>query len=252
VSTAVYTTLPEYRVAIAELPLSARPASRDAAAVHVVTGNGRWGDAVLAAADAGARAIVVARPGPVPTDDIRALAHDLTGLPVLVERRLLRSDAALRVAKTLLDPRVVTVACAATPDALPGTVRDAVGWLRVLARGTLSLRSRGRGTALMVTGDGVPATLLATVVETGEWVRGHALGETVIEVESDDRGTRTIVHGREGETVLAPLSESPARVALRRALATLESGASPGDLRNLAHDTELAEAIVGTLGHKHP
>ena len=77
-----------YRIAVAELPMSASLADDTAAAIVVVSGDGRWDDGVRAAAEAGAVAVIVSRPSPVAAGRIEGLVADLGALPVVVERPL--------------------------------------------------------------------------------------------------------------------------------------------------------------------
>ena len=89
-------------------------------------------------------------------------------------------------------------------------------------------------------------TLLATRAETSEpWIRATALAAESAEVVVDRR-TSVIRTTAEGALHLPPRFESSARLALRRAIASLEDAATPTDLADLEHDSRLAlTALAG-------
>src|SRR5262245_50816728 len=126
---AVHTALAEYAVALAELPLSAEASPTPAGAVVVVDGRGHWLGASVAAMDAGAIAVVVSNPGVADPRDVDLLASraEAAGIPLLVERTLLRTDAAAAVAESLGAASAAVVAeCHAPEAARGGALRDAV------------------------------------------------------------------------------------------------------------------------------
>jgi hypothetical protein len=249
----VLSGLAGYQAAIAELPLHTREAQDAAGAVVVIAGDAPWGDGVRRAAAAGARAVIVSRPAAVPAADIRALRAELGSLPIIVERLLLRSDAASDVAAA----RAVTgssevrliVVDAAAPVAEAGVVlRDAIAWARVLSGGALAWHAASGGLALSdgrESGD-VPVALSVIEVDAGaSWIRAQALGEVRSELGATAGRAVISTTGEHGAVVAPTRFETPQRLALRRAIAALESGEEPPDLEELATDAALAERLTG-------
>lgn len=238
-----------YRAAIAELPLRTTLVARAAGAVVVVPGEAGWVDAGIAAASAGAVAIVVADPVFTPAADVRRLAE--AGIPVVVERTMLRADVVEDARRTWVGgtgwtaPRAAVVDGGAPPAQLPVVVRDALGWLRVLSGDRLSLVAVRGGLALLETGAGIASTLSVVATERPRgWIKALALGEIVTEVDVDSRGTRLVTATAAGRLVAPTRFESSERLAVRRALAAVEAGERPEDLVDLAADAELVERIL--------
>lgn len=240
-----------YRTALAELPLSTRRVQRPGGAIVVVPGDVGWVDAALTGAAAGALAVIVARPALAPAADIRRL-HDGAGVPVIVERTLLRPDsagdaAAGRSAEGGWSAPRLLVADGSAPRALiPVVARDAVGWLRLLVGDDLDLVAADGGLALLQTSGAIAASL--SIVETARTGSGsfrvRALGEVLTEVEVHADRTRVRTSTARGRMTAPPRFESSARLAVRRALAAVDSGEPADDLRALAADTALVERML--------
>jgi hypothetical protein len=191
----------------------------------------------------GAAAIVAVRPeGQLPE----------VGVPVVVERPLLRADLA-DDARSVDAPALVQIEASAAIGDAAATLRDVVGWARVLAGGSLTLRARqDAGDAVSalfaaaVPGGSVPVAVVMTVrAGTSPWLRATAFGaerrETVIDVA---RGlVRVERTGAEGRTLAPTRWETPARLALRRALEAV-GGAAPADLVEWNEDDALARALA--------
>lgn len=244
----IVASLPEYRVAIAGLPMRAQAATGRAGAIVVVDGVGAWWDAAAEAVADGARAVLVDEPGHVPPDVVDSLAEG-SDSPVLVHRSRLRYDLVARVvdARDGAMPRVIVAECRADSADLPSLVRDAVGWIRVLGGGLPEVVAAGGAVLLRPAGMADPvASLLATATAAGGPVlRIRAMGEVTTELEIDDPlGRREVSTSTTGGRMVAPaLHESGARAALRRAIDVLAAGESPHDLADLRHDARMASAI---------
>lgn len=254
--TAVLAPAGRFVTAVAELPLRTRAADRAAGAIVVVPGEKDWVDAGIAAAEAGATALVIADPPLSTAADIRRIAS-VVGVPVIVERPLLRPDVtalartgdagAIRAGATdRPGPRILLAEAAASRVRLPAVARDAIGWLRVLAGESLSVVAADGGLALLETTGGIAATL--TVVadarsSTGR-IRARALGEVITEVELEGSAARVVSASARGRLISPIRFESSERLALRRAVAATEGAESPEDLAELLADTQLVEAIL--------
>ena len=217
----------------------------------VVPGAAGWPDAVLAAAHAGAAAVVVADPVLVPAADVQRVSAQV-GIPVIVERPLVRPDvsaSALAAREAAGGPaapaRIVVVDATAPRSALGSVARDAVGWARVLTGEQLELVAAGGAQALLVAASGLSATL--TVVATARpgsgRIHAQALGEVITDVVVEGRVARLSTSTEAGRLMAPAVFESSERLALRRALAALE-GDSIHDLDELAADTFIAETII--------
>jgi hypothetical protein len=245
----VVATVPEFRVAVAGLPYRAGAVSAPVGAVVVVDGGGAWWDAAERAAEGGARAVLVADPERAPIDAIDALAAGVD-IPLLLHRPRLRHDLVARAleARDGARPRVIVAECRAEPDDLHALVRDAVGWLRLLAGGPLELAATGGAALLRPTGGPTPVgTVIATVTTAGGPVlRVRALGETTTELDIDDPlGRRELATSTAaGRTVAPVLHESAPRAALRRALDVAASGDPVDDLNRLRHDASIADGVA--------
>ena len=238
-----------FREALAELPLSARPADRVNGAVVVVPGHAGWVDAALAAVSAGAIALVIADPAAVPAADLRRLAG--TRIPIIIERVLLRADvsadavAARTAALGGVPPRVLVADVAASRAWLSAATRDAVGWLRILAGDALTTVAADDGMALLETSGGISATLTAVVMtrhDAGR-IRVQALGEVITDVEVEGRTAGLVTTSPAGRLIAPSRFESSERLALRRAVEALAAQTAPTDLADLLADTELVERI---------
>lgn len=246
---AVVTDSESYRVAVAELPLSTRPATDRSGTIVVVPGGGQWSREVRAAADAGAAAVVVSRPVRVDAEVIESLALDLGPMPVIVERPFLRHDAVadLRAASPEAPPAsVVVVDAVAAASVLDLIVRDAVGWLRVLTGSPPVLRSADDGLALFDAGpNNPPAVVTAVCAPDGSpRIHAHALGETRWELDATEAGVALRATTDRGGLTLPRRHESSERLALRRAVEALDATTAPRDLTELAADTAIAAQII--------
>ncbi|MFJ4159729.1 hypothetical protein [Microbacterium testaceum] len=231
----VWTDMPAYRAAIAELAPHVRP-GRGVDAIRVVEGRGAWWDRLVDAA-----AFVVNEPDPASADVHERLA--LIAAPVVVVRRRLRPDVVADATDPAPSPRHVVVdAWGGRTDAAT-LLRDAVGWARVLAGAplqvvaradtevatTLALRTVGGTGASVtrVTGGGVGGALTATALGPRRIeVRVDSVSPLCEVAVDDERGRRT-----------SPLRrESPERLALRRVVDALQAGVALGDLAELAAD----------------
>jgi hypothetical protein len=240
-----------YRAAVAELPLSARLGESAAGALVVVSGGPGWADASRAAVEEGALAVVVADPVLAPAADVSHLA-ERTRIPVVLDRPLLRTDAAADARATREGeggwsaPRTIVLDGAASAARLGVVARDAVGWGRVLTGQSLSVMAADRGLALLQTSAGLTVTLAVVAAQRpgGGWVRAQALGEVITEVDVEGTESRVATVTAAGRLALPRRFESPERVALRRAIAALDAGDLPGDLAELVADTQAVERIM--------
>jgi len=248
--TGVVAPVGRYREALAELPLRARLVDRARGAIVVVTGGSGWVDAALDAASDGALGVVIAEPEFAPSGDVRRLAEAL-GFPVILERPLLRTDAAddARAGRGgeagWAAPRAVVVDGGASRSRLRSVARDAVGWVRVLSGDLPELVTPSGMPALLETGAGVPATLsVVATARAGGWLRAQALGEVITEVDVEGRMSRLTTATVAGRLIAPTRFESSERLAVRRALAAVETGEEPHDIDDLRADTELVERML--------
>ena len=252
-----------YRAAVAELPLRTRLGDQAAGAVVVVPGETGWVHRVVVAAEAGARAIVVADPEPAPVAELRQLAERIR-VPLVVERPLLRADAALDAtaararAVGVARPRAIVLDGGAPAARLDVVARDAIGWGRVLAGHAPVLRSADRGLALLEAPDGIALALsvVATRRPGRGWIRAQVLGEILTAVDVEGRGCRIAVSTAGGQMIAPTRFESSERLAVRRALEAVDAfeavqagaadgaDARPDDLSDLIADTESVEQIL--------
>jgi hypothetical protein len=168
-----------------------------------------------------------------------------------VERALLRTDWTVDAVsgRTATDgwaaPRVATAEGTAPAGSVPVVARDAVGWLRVLVGGALSVVAGDRGLALLETATGLSATL--SVVPTDRpgagQLRARALGEVRTEVAVEAERARIVTVTAQGSLVAPPRFESSARLAVRRAIAALSSGDEVDDLSALLADATVVDRI---------
>lgn len=242
--------LAAYRAATAELPLSARAVEERRGAVVVVDGSAPWWSAAADALAAGAAGIVVAQPAAAPAEALQELSA--ARVPIVIERPLLRADEAAAAAAAIAadpPPAAMTVECHG--PSLPATLRDALGWARVLGGAPLVLRTaafgRGRGLALLESAAGLAVSLVAGTqagAPPSGRIRVTALGETLVELDGEV-GSLSIATTDAVSRRIAPARfESSERLALRRAIEAVRVGSTPSDLSDLRHDDDLARAIL--------
>jgi hypothetical protein len=254
--------LPDYIVAIGDLPRSALRVVETTGAIVVVDGSTDWWDAAARAVESGAAAVLVAEPLAVPLEAVSRLAEtaDGRGIPVLVHRAGLRADLVdLALAQRGgTAPRVAVAECRATDDDLPGMVRDAVGWVRALAGGSVvaAAASRGRdaGTALLRSAADrrvVGSVLVAVTSPGGAVLRVQALGETTTELEIDAALGRTELATSTGDgRLVAPARlESGERASVRRAVAAVAGRIRCRELEELLADARAAQSILDPARH---
>lgn len=254
----VFTELPAYTAAVAELPVSAVLADNVRGAVAVVPGSGDWWQGMLAARAGGAAAVVLADPAVLSRGAVEWERWP-GDIPVLVERPRLRPDlvAAALAARRGSPARIITVECAAPASGLDALICDGFGWMRSLAGGTLALQSSiataHSRIALLdagaYNGGTVPSTLSATAIgglHAGGLLQVLALGEVRTEVTVDQpaRLARVETATEEGCLRAPERYESSARLALRRAIDACLTGEAAADLEELAQDISLTRALL--------
>ena len=258
----VVAELPDYIVAVAGLPLSAKRVDRAAGAIVVVDGAMRWWDAATLAVEARAAAVLVAEPRDVPLEFGARLAElaAQSGVPVLVHRERLRDDL-LAVAvehRAGVVPRHVVAECRAEARDLPSMVRDAVGWMRALAEEPLAVAAASfgptAGTALLrarAGGRAVGSLIVGATIGEAAVLRVQALGETTTELEFDaPLGRVELATSTVGGRLVAPVRlEAGERAALWRAVEAVAQGLPASDLKHLLQD---ADAATSALGSERP
>ncbi|MEU1971455.1 hypothetical protein ABZ477_07355 [Microbacterium sp. NPDC019599] len=253
-TTPVRTDLDAYRVAIAELPLRAAASRDTGGAVVALSGDGEWWGQAADAIARGAAAVVVAHPAAAPASEIDALASRADGVPIVLDRPLLRTDVAASVTATLPAlhaPAVLAIECHAPDGALPPALRDAIGWARILGRAPLTCRTAeswsGRSLALLETAGHEPVSIIAAT-QPGAPPLGRlritALAETLVEID-DDADLSVTMTDAAGRRTWAPRFEGPERLALRRAIEAADARRRTPDLGDLRHDAAVA-ALVAT------
>ncbi len=251
----VRTRLEAYRVAIAELP--ARTAATDSsAAVAAISGEGEWWREASEALTRGASAVVVARPGRAPIEALAALAAQARDTPVILERPLLRPDAAEALTRVLAAEHpaaALTIECHARSGSLTDALRDAIGWARVLAGGPLEPGPRATTTAgalaLLGSASGTPVSVVAAAQPGAPAlgrIRVTALAETRIDIDQDGGELVVTTTDAAARRVLPARFERPERLALRRAIDASSAGESPADLEDLRHDAALADLLLSS------
>lgn len=254
----VFTALPSYVAAAAELPRSAALTNDVRGAVAIVPGSGDWWQGILAARAGGAAAVVIADPGMLPREATESPPWP-ADIPVIVERPRLRPDVVADAVRARggEPARIVTVECAAPAAGLDAVIRDGLGWARSLVQGSLTLQSgtaaaQGRIALLDSAGPAggsIPTTLAGIAaggLHPGGMLQLLALGEVRTEVTVDQpAGLTRLETSTEDGTLRAPERyESSARLALRRALAACSSGRSVTDLDELLEDVALTWALL--------
>jgi len=260
----VCAVLPDYRAAVAELPVSAALSESPRGSVVVVPGVGVWWDRALAAQAAGAAAIVVANPQDLPRE-AREVLLELTDIPVIVERPRLRADLvddAIQ-GRAGIPASIIAVECAAPASELISVIRDGFGWARVFAGGPLGLLA-GSATAQarvafleLRKGQSGPAVTVAGNVEAGHGsgglVRILALGEVRSEVTVDQPAGLARVEActEEGALAAPRRFEASARLALRRAFEACSTGRAVNDVGDFLDDCALGWdlAALGAAGN---
>jgi hypothetical protein len=203
-------------------------------------------DAALAAAGAGAAALVIASPAFEPSSRVRMLAGRIE-IPVIVERPLLRPDVAADAIRSRegVTARILVADGVAAAAGLRAVARESAGWLRVLAGDGLSF-SRGEGAfGLFETGAGAAAavSVVATSRSAGGVIRAQALGEVTTDIQIEVRRARLVTSSAAGRLIAPVRFESSERLALRRALDSLAAHTAPDDLDELAVDTQAVELM---------
>lgn len=250
---AIRTAEGPYAAAVAELPLSAHRSSDPAGAIVVLEARSGWGDQFAAVAAQGARGIVVRDPQASGSDDLATAITAAPGLPVVVDRPLLRCDLVDDVRRGgTRAPALVQVECSGSGADFATVARDALGWARVLAGGPLVLvssQSTSRGFSALLTWAGddvaapVPVAVLATRrAGTAPWIRAIALGAERTEVTIDvARGSAVVERASEAGRVIHPTRwESAERAVLRRALDALDGRGDRTELTELQLDTTVS------------
>lgn len=260
----VCAALPDYRAAVAELPVSAALLESPRGSVVVVPGAGVWWDRALAAQAAGAAAIVIADPQDAPREAREAL-RALADIPVIVERPRLRPDlVADAIRRRAGSPAsIIAVECSAPALELSAVVRDGFGWARIFAGGPLGLLA-GSATAQARVAllelrqrQGGPAVTVAGNVEAGHGsgglVRILALGEVRSEVSVDQPAglARLETSTEEGGLVAPRRFEASARLALRRAFEACSTGEAVADVEDFLGDCSLGWDLAALKTAKH-
>ncbi|MEW9871569.1 hypothetical protein [Arthrobacter sp. HS15c] len=253
----VCAVLPDYRAAVAELPVTAALSESPRGSVVVVPGAGMWWDRALAARAEGAAALVIADPQDLPRE-AREVLRTLTGIPVIIERPRLRPDLVADAiqGRAGIPASIIAVECGAPASELSPVLRDGFGWARVFAGGPLSLLS-GAATAqarvaLLEPRErrAGPAVTVAGNVEAGHGPGGLlrilALGEVRSEVSVDQPAglTRLETCTEEGGLVAPRRFEASARLALRRAFEACSTGEAVTDLEDFLDDCALGWGLA--------
>jgi hypothetical protein len=256
----IFTVLPSYLAAAAELAVSAALTRDVSGAVAVVPGSGDWWQGMLDARAGGAAAVVIADPAALPQKGPGAYPWP-GDIPVIVERPRLRPDVvadAVRAGRGR-PARIVTVECAAPAAGLEAVIRDGLGWARSLVRGPLTLQACSATAHARIAlldsggsaGGAMPVTLGATAaagLHADGLLQVLALGEVRTEVTVDRQaGLTRLETSTEDGTLRAPERyESSARLALRRAIEAQSSGQPGTDLDELLEDMSLTRAVLAT------
>lgn len=256
----IFTVLPSYLAAVAELAVSAALTRDVSGAVAVVPGSGDWWQGMLDARARGAAAVVIADPAALPQKGLGAYPWP-GDIPVIVERPRLRPDVvadAVRAGRGR-PARIVTVECAAPAAGLEAVIRDGLGWARSLVRGPLTLQVCSATAQARIAlldsggsaGGAMPVTLGATAaagLHADGLLQVLALGEVRTEVTVDRQaGLTRLETSTEDGTLRAPERyESSARLALRRAIEAQSSGQPGTDLDELLEDMSLTRAVLAT------
>lgn len=250
----VFSDVPGYDVAVAELPLSTGPTSRTEGAIVVVQGNRRWVQAARAALVADAAAVVVSDPEAFADDDCVELERVAAGRPIIVDRPLLRADVVASAVAQGVMAHYVSVDVAAAAGRRASVTREAIGWMRVLAGGTCEVQGFEKASsvclALVQRVDAAIAGALTastiTGADEGAWIRAVAVADSRVEVlvdEADARATVEVV-GVDGVLRLPRRFESHERQSLRRAMQAVASSSVVTDLADLRADAVIAHQLA--------
>lgn len=246
-----------YRAAIAELAATARTASDPREAVCVV-GGARWWEDARAVLDAGAAALVIEHPVTAPRDALARIETLAGTRPIIAERRHLRDD----VIAGLLPNQLRALAVEAVSGDDLELLRDVLGWIRVLARGTVRIAAAEvtAGRVLAALGTRMPdaprapsqelhVALALTRHETADvWARITGIGADRLEivVTSSPRSPMVTLATSQGRTLVTRPREGGARRALQRAAAALDDGSDCRDIDQFRADDECARALIAT------
>lgn len=231
----VQTDAAAYRAAVAELAPRVRLGG-GVEAVRVIDGRGPWWQKLDRAAG-----FVVDEPDPVPPE-VHALLGALDA-PVVVVRRRVRPDIVSDAGSEPVEPRHVVVDAWGGRTDAAALLRDAVGWARVLAGSPLSVVARVDAAAATTIALRAPGGVGASVTRTvgggvGGALAATALGVRRVEVRVDSASPlcEVVFDDEDGRRTTPVRRESPERLALRRILDAMHSGAAPTDLADLAAD----------------
>lgn len=229
------------------------------ARVAVVSGEGEWWMALLAAQAAGALAVVVGNPLKVTVKAAAALGGTVT-VPVAAVRRYARPDAvaAAKLARGGNPPTLVTIECAAPRGQIEAALRDSLRWAAELGSGPLRVVSGAVGSeggvALLevaaASGAPIPVTLAVGILPDEAphaTLRVTALGEVRSHVESGGSGLATLVvtASASGSTAAPKQYEDASRLAFRRAQDAVSAGQGLADLNELLEDQRVVAELLG-------
>ncbi|MFB2580235.1 hypothetical protein ACEXQD_03215 [Herbiconiux sp. P15] len=254
--------------AVAALPESAFSTDVLRGSVVVIDGRQAWTARVLDAVAAGAVGIVVADPAVAHADELAHVQRALRGIPVVLDRPLLRADSAVEAADRaagLAAVSLITASCASPAAQFDRTVCDTAGWLRVLAGAPVHPSVlRGRGGGVLLAADAGPAEggagpLALTARILSESVAAPRLRVTAIGVVRTEvsvtAGRPAVVRqdDERGTSFAATRFEDRRRLALRRAIAAVagrgdhEASHALRDLADFAADSAIALAVRDAL-----
>jgi len=240
----VWTDLPAYRAAVAELAPRVRLGD-GGEAIRVVGGRGAWWERLD-----GAAAYVIDEPDPAPAAVHARLAA--LDVPVAVVRRRVRPDVVAEAGAEPVSPRHVVVDAWGGRTDAAALLRDAVGWARVLAGGPLSVSARAdtaAATTMALRGcDGIGVSVTRAIGGgVGGALVASALGSRRVEVRVDSASPLAEVafDDLEGRRVRPVRRESAERLALRRVVDAVESGTVLSDLAEVGADDSVLSAVTG-------
>lgn len=237
---------PLFHAAVAELPVSSHLSDEVRGSVVGLDGAPGWIPRVLEAAARGAVAAVVAHPASTPVEDLRDL-RERVGIPVVVDRPRVRPDLVAAAEAAIAAGRpahLISVdGIAPTPRAATA-LRAVAGWMRVAGGGAPRLLAQDAGIALLESPAGIPITAGVILAAAGPVrVRVRVIGPERTTILATSLGVEVSRETEHGKTILPALHESTTRVALRRAIHTVRTGATPSDLDDLVADAELAQEL---------
>lgn len=240
----VWASGPAFVAAISHLPDRVHRAARPDGAICVVDASREMLDDARSLVAARPAALVLSHPGAADEPFIDLLAA--AGVPVVVDRPLLRADVAEQASGLGLRHVIVEVVSRSTE--LREAVIEGVGWARTALghplRVVATTRTADARLGALEGSGGTTATVGATTQSTAlpPALEVHGLGERRLEVEIDAvTGIRSRAHDADGFFEQAPRYESRERLALRRAL----EATSSVDLSELVHDRAVADELLG-------